>query len=506
MLDGLMASRRTIQPRVPPADSSPGRAWASLASGYQHICPSLTWQEVSPANKFIKALRAELNAPHTELCLAMCHLRYVQEFARRGLLRSLDDLLPLDQRKDFFQPLLELCSYEGKLYLIPEDFSPYVLVSRKDILAQHGFTPPKTWKELERQARKLSALRSHPVIGVSTSTPHQFLTFFLALMGSNGILPPHDAEEVLKDQKSYFRAYEWIRSMIGTDPILDMEAITRRSYGVSDCFNRDKWIYRFCWLQDIKKEPPIFFEQVNVQIFPKGPSCETPVVLGRGHGWLIPQRSLKHDDGIAGLQAVTKLKNALKQERLSGYPFHARREIWTDPAVKTRNPIYEEVQSLLPKNARYTTDYANEFLDWLARSFAAALARNDTAQKWLSKMPRSIRQDTHQLVNQATSYMRKNLGKQLSVEKISQALTASRRHLDRLFQQEMNLSVADFLKNLRMEKAKELLKNTSLSVKEVARETGFSDHSVFSRTFRRHWGSKPKDVRVQGSRARAAGH
>jgi AraC-like DNA-binding protein len=496
-----MAARRTPPPPVEPEDSFPGLAWASAVSGYQNICPALTWQEVSPPNKFIKALRVELRAPHTDLSLAVSHLRYLPELASQGLLRNLDDLLPPKQREGYFKPLLDLCSYEGKLYFIPEDFSPYVLVSRKDALAQHGFSPPRTWKELQQQARKLSAIHGHPVIGVPTSTPHQILTFILGLIGSNGIPPPSNSDDIIAHQKSYSEAYEWTRSLIGTKPCLDMESLTRRSYGVSGLFNRNKWIYRFCWLQDLKKEQADFFKKVDVQLFPKGPSREKPVILGRGHGWIIPQRSIKLKEGIAGLRLVCSSQHSLKQERRGSYPFHARREIWNDPQVLAQCPVYK-MRYLMPEDGRYAIDHANDFLNWFARSFTSALARDESAQKWLSKLPRSIRKDTHNLVAQATSYMEKNLHKAISVEKISQTLTTSRRHLDRLFLQEMQLSVSDYLKNLRMEKAGKLLRSSSLSVKEVARETGFSDHSVFSRTFRRHWGLTPKEIRIQAAQDR----
>lgn len=497
-----MVSRERTSTRIEEPFSSPGLAWASLNLGYQRICPHLTWQHPRPANRFYKSLLVEFKAAQTELCLASTHLRYLPELASQGLLKPLDDIISAKEMEDYFRPFLDLCCFEGKLYAIPEDFSPYVLASRREVLAAYRFSPPKTWKELERQAQQISAEQKRPVIGMGTATPHQILSFLLGLLASNGISPPRSSEEILAKRREYAQVYDWVH-VLRQKQCLDSQMFGNRDYGVGDCFNRNAWTYRFCFLRDIKNESPNFFKAVHIQPLPLGPSGKHPITIGNGHGWIIPQRSLRQKEGVEALRKVTSLKISLELERRQGNPFHAHTRIWKDRKILNSNFLYHLASSLMSEKSLCKADEASDFLNWLGRSFATALRRNHSSKKWLAKIPRTVQRDTHNIVQQAVSQIEKNYMHDISIEDISKKLDTSRRHLDRLFLQEMNISVSDYLKNLRMEQAHDLLRKTSLTVKEVANKTGFSDQSVFSRTFHRHWGAKPREIRIHGAKARA---
>lgn len=54
--------------------------------------------------------------------------------------------------------------------------------------------------------------------------------------------------------------------------------------------------------------------------------------------------------------------------------------------------------------------------------------------------------------------------------------------------------VAD-LTNIRMEKAKKLLLSTSLSVAEVAEQSGYGDYRVFTKVFKKNEGVTPSQYR-----------
>ena len=55
-----------------------------------------------------------------------------------------------------------------------------------------------------------------------------------------------------------------------------------------------------------------------------------------------------------------------------------------------------------------------------------------------------------------------------------------------------NRSTTNFIRTVRLHKAKELLLNTDLNVTEVAFEVGFQDVSYFSRTFKTEFGLSPR--------------
>ena len=59
----------------------------------------------------------------------------------------------------------------------------------------------------------------------------------------------------------------------------------------------------------------------------------------------------------------------------------------------------------------------------------------------------------------------------------------------------VNKTPALFIRSIRLEKAKELLSDTSLTITEIAKKTGFRDPSYFARTFSKEFNTSPSDFR-----------
>ncbi|PGH47605.1 response regulator transcription factor, partial [Streptomyces sp. Ru87] len=74
---------------------------------------------------------------------------------------------------------------------------------------------------------------------------------------------------------------------------------------------------------------------------------------------------------------------------------------------------------------------------------------------------------------------------------IAQAAGVSENHLGRLFHRELGLTLWDYLTRLRVQRAKERLRQSDDSVQAVARAVGFHDRAYFSRVFRKVTGVAP---------------
>jgi len=80
-----------------------------------------------------------------------------------------------------------------------------------------------------------------------------------------------------------------------------------------------------------------------------------------------------------------------------------------------------------------------------------------------------------------------------NVERLSETLGLSRGHLHRKVKELTGTSPVDFLRNYRLAKAAELLRQHSLSVSEVAYQTGFSSPAYFTKCFKAVYGVIPKE-------------
>jgi signal transduction histidine kinase/DNA-binding NarL/FixJ family response regulator len=83
----------------------------------------------------------------------------------------------------------------------------------------------------------------------------------------------------------------------------------------------------------------------------------------------------------------------------------------------------------------------------------------------------------------------------LGAEEIAREVALSRRHLDRKLVGLTNLSTAEVIRYMRLQRARELLEKNAATVAEVAFQVGFGDPSYFSTCFHERFGILPSEVR-----------
>lgn len=100
-------------------------------------------------------------------------------------------------------------------------------------------------------------------------------------------------------------------------------------------------------------------------------------------------------------------------------------------------------------------------------------------------------------VSHLTSLFFSDLSRPWTNEEMAQSVNLSVPHLNRLFKIQTGMPPARFLRELRLELAARLLRETFLSVKEIRFKTGFYDKSKFIKEFKKKYGAPPLDYRKQ---------
>lgn len=93
------------------------------------------------------------------------------------------------------------------------------------------------------------------------------------------------------------------------------------------------------------------------------------------------------------------------------------------------------------------------------------------------------------------AFMETDLRLQVTLHDVAPLVNLSSSRLRHVFKDATGMSLKQYQKRLRMQKARELLEESFLSIKEIMMETGIQDRNHFARTFRKMYGSTPSEHR-----------
>ncbi len=104
-------------------------------------------------------------------------------------------------------------------------------------------------------------------------------------------------------------------------------------------------------------------------------------------------------------------------------------------------------------------------------------------------------------LNHVLSYIEDNLSDNINIETLAQIVHFHPNYFIKFFRDHLGCSPIKYINRTRVEKAKYLLKNTSLTIKEIADKIGFNDSSYFSKTFKKYTDLSPLEFRNRISSA-----
>jgi Predicted sensor domain len=95
------------------------------------------------------------------------------------------------------------------------------------------------------------------------------------------------------------------------------------------------------------------------------------------------------------------------------------------------------------------------------------------------------------IVKDARDFILENYALPLTVNSVAQHLFISPSHLSRLFREELDCTINDYLTRVRVEQAVEIMKKPEFSVAQVSKAVGFQNQSYFAKVFRKYIGVTP---------------
>ncbi len=101
-----------------------------------------------------------------------------------------------------------------------------------------------------------------------------------------------------------------------------------------------------------------------------------------------------------------------------------------------------------------------------------------------------------EIIDEIKDYIDRSYSENIKLTDFAEQYYFSAEYLSKLFKQRFGMNIYEYLQQVRMERAKNLLGTTDVKVQDVAQRVGYSDTNYFSKAFRNYTGMTPKEWRI----------
>ncbi|MCY9658035.1 response regulator [Paenibacillus chondroitinus] len=113
----------------------------------------------------------------------------------------------------------------------------------------------------------------------------------------------------------------------------------------------------------------------------------------------------------------------------------------------------------------------------------------------ISKMLLENQHKDKNVIFEIAEYLQNHYHEDVTLQEIASRFFLSREYISRKFKQEFEVNLSDYLGQIRMSKAKVLLRNPHLRISQVAEMVGYQDEKYFSKVFKKLEGITPNEYR-----------
>jgi AraC family transcriptional regulator len=161
---------------------------------------------------------------------------------------------------------------------------------------------------------------------------------------------------------------------------------------------------------------------------------------------------------------------------------------------RTRDPHLESIGMMLLSELKHENSGGRLYIESLANVLAVHLLRQYATVKPRLEIYEGGLSERQLL--QVLEYINEHLNQDIKLTDLAQLLGMSQFHFSHLFKQSIGTAPYQYLLQQRVERAKQLLKQTDQSIMDIAFMCGFNSHSHLSKQFRQLTGMTPTAYRA----------
>ncbi|MDQ2086404.1 AraC family transcriptional regulator [Herbivorax sp. ANBcel31] len=162
--------------------------------------------------------------------------------------------------------------------------------------------------------------------------------------------------------------------------------------------------------------------------------------------------------------------------------------------VSHKNEIINLLNRILSE--RENPEIGSEFLNYLLVLELFVLISRALKMEWENSI-KNKSPKLKELIQAAVNYIHNNYERDISLKDISKYVFLSSSYFTRAFKEEVGVSPINFLLTVRVDRAKELLRDTDTKISDIALSVGFSNQQRFNDIFKKYTKKTPLQYRKQ---------
>ena len=123
------------------------------------------------------------------------------------------------------------------------------------------------------------------------------------------------------------------------------------------------------------------------------------------------------------------------------------------------------------------------------------ISYTDYLKKFITTLEESRVNELNGLILEAIHFIQHHYEDNITLDDVAKEINMSYHYFSKFFKESTGKNFVDYLTDLRIEKSKELLKHSSISIKEICYKVGYSDPNYFSKIFKKNTGVTPTEYR-----------
>jgi two-component system response regulator YesN len=220
-------------------------------------------------------------------------------------------------------------------------------------------------------------------------------------------------------------------------------------------------IYRSVSLTESSEPDKKLYKQIDGQIKLLADALEKNIFIAFIYDLLTLPELTNYNSLCLSFYTLKKIEELVSES-------HTPKKAGMETAEKLKNSIHKHMMGSIMKS------YLEDVLEcWI-------LFKQETEKK---------------PIRQVKTYIEENYNQDVNLNSLSRLVYLNPIYLSSMFKQETGVSITDYIIEVRLKKAKELLADTPMFIGEIASAVGYKDTRYFSKLFLKHVGIKPTEYR-----------